>query len=288
MHSDGRFQVSYPSPASPVRFAYVLEYGTKHASNTRRRKLSFPRFCRRLSQARAADAHSQMPISMAKKGPTREHRVAVEPQTLRQWRWRDRKRHRRLVQAGIAPPPELLDLPPCKLGRNLMSDAALQQPEHAEARRKRMYRAAVAERKRVEAENTAAALASLAEAAEAREVELQAVQARRLSTLRCVRGLLRASAVLDEEEVVCEIGGSMPCSEPRALLCCGKSICDCCLGTWWRTHGDPTDVNYTTGVHTTNHTTSGRPIKVPMNAHRCPFCQAHIHSVGRALAGLCQ
>ena len=97
------------------------------------------------------------------------------------------------------------------------------------------------------------------------------------------RGLLRACAVLDGNDTECAIGGSEPCSAPCALLCCRKPICECCLGAWLRPHGEMCETGYGTGVHTAEHTRSGRPVKVPMDTHRCPFCQARINSVRRAL-----
>lgn len=101
--------------------------------------------------------------------------------TLSSRRSRDRRYRMKLVDSGITPPPELQDLPLRKRGRALLTDDALELPEHVWARRKRAYRAALADAKaQLEVTTAVAALAQMAAAPAAEaEAERRAAEAQR-------------------------------------------------------------------------------------------------------------
>jgi hypothetical protein len=224
-----------------------------------------------------------------KKGPPRWDSGLVKPKTLRQQRYRDRKRRHKLQEAGIALPPELLDLPPKKVGKARLSDTELQRPEHTAARKQRMYRDAIAEKKRAAA---AAAMLHLAEMQRHAE-QLAARKAARVAAQLSernpegARGLLLAAAIHIDDEAECDIGGSERCSVSgvHVLRCCKKHACKECLQGWLARHNCEVPAHYSEGLHHEESAPRGRAVKKAINARRCPFCRAPISALRQAFAG---
>ena len=166
-----------------------------------------------------------------KKGPGRKPDSEVTAATLCNRRSLDRKRRRKLVAAGVVPPSELHDHPLRKRGRPLLSDAALERPEHASARYQRKYRAAIA-RAKAQIELTAAVCIltqmTAVPAAEA-EAERRAAEAQR--KLRKLERQLaernsegRAGLLLKEASASGRHGPCMVCFEDVHTVtpCCSR------------------------------------------------------------------
>lgn len=241
-----------------------------------------------------------------KRGPVRKPTGEVVAKTIRNRRYEDKKRLKRLVAAGIDPPQELLNMTPGITGRPALSDEEILGAEHASTRRWRQWRddRAAAQRALAEAE-AAGAMAQLACEAEA-EAEAERLAAERLAKLRKLdrlldarnasdgvvadgSGAIRLRAFARDDECVCAI--CLPCDETdesgpceaRRMRCCGAGLCAESLGEWLRRNRQQVEMGYEDGVQGVQHVRRGRKLWVRMNTHTCPVCRHPVQSTRRAL-----
>lgn len=242
------------------------------------------------------------------KGPARHAPEVASADVIRQHRCRDRAKRAKLVAAGVELPAELLNLTPAKTGRPRLPDDVIILKEHADAHRKRIYLAAVAERSLLVEAEGAAALCLLAGSSEA-ETEAEHLAAKRQRKLHALERQLDArnasdgvvadgpaairlrtfGSACDADELVCMLGACdsedvSGLSVPRRMNCCSGCACTHCLRKWLGKNNACVDVGYESGVQGVTHVRRGRKVKVPMPTHKCPFCRTPVQSVLRAFA----
>ena len=241
-----------------------------------------------------------------KRGPARKPIGEVTPKTMRNRRYEDNKRLKKLVAAGIDPPSELLNITSGINGRPRLDDSVIALDEHASARRWRTWWAAHAAAQCALAQVEAAgAMAQLACAPEA-EAEAERLVLRRQEKLRKLEreldarnasdgvvadghAAIRLHAFARDDECVCAIGtlcddeDESGASDARRMRCCGEGMCARCLGEWLRRKDQWIQMGYEDGVQGVHHVRRGRMLWVRRNTHTCPMCRSVVESVRRAL-----
>ena len=237
----------------------------------------------------------------AKKGAARWDETAVRRKTLRQQRWRDKKRLAKLLAAGVEPSRELQDLMPGTNGCPRLSDAEIMEPAHFWARQKRAYLASLASARALAREAEAmAAMAQLA-GAEGTEHELERLAAQRRAKLaRLDKSLAernpegRAGLLLQQLSVVpvAMQGECIVCRDDTCTItpCCSRLpdvlvwLCSACVNQQALVYARLPKSN---GVRRDDG--GPRPIECGHLGSRCPYCRkdAVFENGARALQRLC-
>ena len=209
----------------------------------------------------------------------------MQRKTLRQQRWRDKKRLAKLLAAGVEPPPELQDLQPGTNGRPRLSDAEILDHAHAWARLKRPYLASLARARALSREAEAmAAMAQLA-GAEGTEDQLERLAAQRRAKLARLNKSLaernpegRAGLLLQQLSVVplAMQGECIVCCDDTCTitLCCSMLpdvlvwLCSACVNQQALVYAR---LQKTNGVRVDDG--GPRPIECGHLGSRCPNCR---------------